>query len=81
MKPINNVRALRHAITQGQHEFRLCLNGGAYSAKSIEIAPNGRFIVFNHIDETEQNLTGRQLYTHSNIGIGMRRGSLLALPQ
>ena len=79
MQPIKNTRALRHAIAQGQHDFRLCLNGGAYSAKTILLGCNGRFLVFNHIDDTEQNLTGRELYTRSNIGKGMQFGSFLAL--
>jgi hypothetical protein len=80
MKPINNTRALRQAIAQGHHDFRLCLRGGVFSRKTISVCADGRFQVVNHIDDTEQKLTGRQLYTQSNIGSGMRLQALLASP-
>ena len=74
---IKNVVALRQAIGQGRHEFKLCLRGGIYSRKSISLCADGRFNVVNHIDDTEQKLTGRQLYTQSNIGKGMKSGALV----
>ena len=75
---IRNTPALRQAIAGGQHEFRLLLNGGAFSRKTIALRPDGRFRIENHIDGSVQNLTGRQLYTESNIGEGMRFGALVA---
>ena len=78
MRRINNVRELRESLKTGTCEFRLCLNGGAFSRKTIFLCEDGTFSVFNGIDGSTSNLTGRQLYTESNIGEGMRLGALLA---
>lgn len=78
MTKIKNVRELRKAIAGGQHEFRILLQGGLYSWKTITPCA-GRFDVVNHIDETLQRLTGRQLYTRSNIGEAMRSGTFVAV--
>jgi hypothetical protein len=81
MKKIKNVKALRKSIADGQREFRLLLGEGlVYSRKTISVRADGIFIVHNHIDETVQSLTGRQLYTESNIGEGMRKGAFVAEP-
>ena len=71
---------MRHEIAAGVHEFRLCLNWGAYSVKSIALRADGRFQVENHIDGSVQTLTGRQLYSESNIGVAMKRGALIVSP-
>ena len=76
-KQIRNVSVLRRAIEQGQHEFKLNLRGGVFSRKTISLCADGRFKVFNHIDDTEQKLTGRQLHTQSNIGRGMKAGAFV----
>jgi hypothetical protein len=80
MQQIHNTRQLRQAILHGQNEFRLLLQGGLYSTKTITLSTKGRFAVENHIDNIVQRLTGRQLYTHSNIGRGMKQGALIAMP-
>jgi len=77
MQQIKNTGELRKAITDGRREFRLCLQGGLYSRKEIALLADGRFRVVNHADGSEQTLTGRQLYTQSNIGNGMRKGALI----
>ena len=77
MKSIKNTRALRRAIAQGHHEFALCLKYGLFSHKTITVRRDGRFRVENHIDGVVQTLSGRQLYTQSNIGEGMSFGVLL----
>ena len=64
----------------GQHSFALALKCGMYSRKTIKIRSDGRFRVFNHIDWSAESLTGRQLYTHSNIGEGMKKGALFPIP-
>jgi hypothetical protein len=79
MNYIKNTRFLRQAIRGGQREFKLCLSGGLYSRKTITVERNGRFRVANHIDDIVQLLTGRQLYTESNIGRGMRAGAFSAM--
>lgn len=78
MKQIKNVKALREAIAAGQRGFRILLNGGIYSRKTITESAGGRFHIVNHIDESVQKLTGRQLYTRSNIGEAMRLGAFVA---
>ena len=80
MKPIRNTRELRRSIARGRHEYRLCLKGGLFSRKTIGLSPDGRFEVENHIDGSEQSLTGRQLYSESNIGTAMKRGAFVVSP-
>ena len=71
---IKNTSALRKAIANGQHEFELFLQFGLYSRKTIKFQLGRYFKIINHIDGSRQLLTGRQLYTHSNIGKGMKVG-------
>jgi hypothetical protein len=81
MQRIKNVTALRQSLATGQREFRLLLGDGyIYSRKTVTPCSDGRFKIVNHIDDSVQRLTGRQLYTRSNIGKAMRLGSFLAVP-
>jgi hypothetical protein len=77
MKPIRNTRELRKAIAAGHYEYRLRLNGGVFSRKTIFALRDGRFEIWNGIDGSTQTLTGRQLYSESNIGRGMRMGAFV----
>jgi len=77
VRQIHNVRELRASIRRGNHEFRLRLNGGVFSRKTIGLCDDGSFSVFNGIDGSMEKLTGRELYTESAIGEGMRRGAFL----
>jgi hypothetical protein len=74
---IKNTKQLRRAIAMGHDEFRLCLQGGLYSRKTITASRDGRFQIVNHIDESVQKLSARELYTQSNIGRGMKNGALV----
>lgn len=74
---IRNCRQLRQAIKNGAIEFLLLLTGGACSRKLISLEEDNRFRVFNYIDDSTQTLTGKQLYTRSNIGRAMRQGTLV----
>ena len=80
MRPIRNPRQLREAIAQGHHEFRILLQHGLYSGKTIHLSANGRFLVDNHIDGAKQRLTDRQLNSESNIGTAMERGAFIVCP-
>jgi hypothetical protein len=71
---------LRRTVSQGEREFRLGLQFGLFSRKTIGLLPDGRFRVENHIDDSVQRLTGRQLYTESNIGRAMKRGAFVVSP-
>jgi hypothetical protein len=78
MKPIKNTRELRRAIAAGRHDYRLRLEGGLCSRKTIALFADGRFEIENHIDGSEQTLTGQQLYSESNIGEGMKKGAFVS---
>jgi hypothetical protein len=80
MHQIRNTRQLREAIAGGHHEFRIVLRYGVYSGKTIYLSANGRFLVDNHIDNTEQRLTDKQLHTRSNIGKAMECGAFIVCP-
>jgi hypothetical protein len=80
MQQILNTRQLRQAVSRGQHEFKVMLNGGIYSRKTIRLLADGRFRILNHIDETVQKLSGRQLHTKSIIGQAMKQGALIVSP-
>ena len=75
---IRNCRQLRRAIADGCNDFCLLLCGGAaFSRKFISLEDDGRFYVENWIDDSVQTLSGRQLYTESNIGVAMRDGAFV----
>ena len=75
---IRNCRQLRQAIARGCHEFRLLLAGGlCFSRKHITLDEDSAFVVINDIDGSVQTLTGRQLYTESNLGRGIKCGALV----
>jgi len=80
MQQIRNTGQLRKTLSHGEQEFKLALQGGLFSRKTIRLLSDGRFRVVNHIDETVQKLTGRQLYTESNIGRAMKCGAFIVSP-
>lgn len=73
MRHIQNVRALRQALANGQREFKVHLGVGIFWCKSINLCTDGRFQILNRIDGSVQTLTARQLCTHSIIGEAMRK--------
>ena len=73
MRHIQNVRALRQALANGQREFKVRLNRGVFSRKRIKPCADGRFRILNCIDNSIQKLTGRELYTRSIIGEAMQK--------
>ena len=75
---ITSMKQLKAESEQGA-EFFILLNHGLRSSKDIVWdAKAKKFHVFNHIDQTEQHLTERQLMDErlTNIGLGMKRGAL-----
>ncbi len=67
--------------TESEHgaEFFILLNHGLRSSKDILWdAEAKKFHVFNHIDQTVQHLTERQLMDRvfTNVGYAMKRGAL-----
>ena len=75
---ITSIEQLKAEAEQGA-EFFILLNYGLRSSKDIVWdAEAKRFHIFNHIDQTEQHLTERQLMDErlTNIGYAMKRGAL-----
>lgn len=77
MSAVLDVATLKALTLNRSREFRLALNGGAYSRKTIRYSPTrDEFAVFNHIDDSRQTLKPAELWTKSNIGLGIDRGAL-----
>ncbi|HEX4122607.1 MAG TPA: hypothetical protein VH619_18490 [Verrucomicrobiae bacterium] len=81
MHSIRYTRQLRETLSQGDREFKLALQFGVFSRKTISPLPAGRFRVVNHIDNTTQKLTSKQLHTHGNIGRAMKLGAFVLSPE
>jgi len=80
VKQIKTIGHLRRTIASGHQDFRLYLQGGLFSRKTITLAARGRFHIVNHIDESIQTLSEKQLSTASNVGKAIQKGSLVVLP-
>ena len=75
---ITSIEHLKAEAKQGA-EFFILLNYGLRSSKDIVWdAEANRFHIFNHIDQTEQHLSERQLMDRdfANIGYAMKNGAL-----
>ena len=75
---IASMKQLKAEAEQGA-EFFILLNHGLRSSKDIVWDGDAkRFHIFNHIDQTEQHLTERQLMArgYTNIGYAMKNGAL-----
>lgn len=77
---ITTVEALREAIADGNHGFGIALEGGVFSRKTI-VRRGNMYHVTNHIDESKQMLTEKQLLDvqWTNIGRAMEAGALFTL--
>ena len=77
MRKIKSVDDLKEVCSGQGHEFFILLDGGLRSSKLISYDRQAaRFMVDNYIDGTCQKLTVKQLYTQSNIGRAIEKGSL-----
>jgi hypothetical protein len=73
---ITTVKKLKE-ISLETTEIYIALNGGAKSSKTITFLPEEcKFQIINHIDESEQLLSTRELNTHSNIKEAMEKEAL-----
>ena len=75
---ITSMEQLKAEAEQGA-EFFLLLNHGLRSSKDIVWDRDAkRFHIFNHIDQTEQHLTERQIMDRNfaNIGYAVKKGRL-----
>ena len=76
MKLIKSITELKELCTELETvDCFIMLNGGARSSKDISYS-EGTFYVYNNIDDTEQHLTEKELYTDSNIGEAIDKKAL-----
>jgi len=80
---VPNISVLKALIKEGHNNYALILGGGiAHSKKTIMYnEKTKRFIIWNHIDETDQSLTAKQLMDPqiTNIGKAMPLNSLICI--
>jgi hypothetical protein len=78
MKQVKSMAHLKELTADDPVEFHLVLNGGLYSRKTISFG-GGTFLVWNHIDDTERELTEAQLIdrSYSNVGYAIEQGALV----
>jgi len=67
---IDSLDDLRKVLAHGMQEFKMDLNGGLFSRKELALEPDGRFRVFNHIDDSEFTLTAEELMDRNVTLIG-----------
>jgi len=58
---IDSIDELRDVLSGGKREFKMLLNGGAFSHKAIELKPGDYFWIYNSIDDSECALTAEEL--------------------
>lgn len=61
------------------HEFALILAGGScFSRKTISLTSTNKYHIINHIDDSMQTLTAKQIMdtSYTNIGEGLRKKAL-----
>jgi hypothetical protein len=85
-KKIKSVDELRDILMDNEDEgyldFAISLNGGAFSRKEIMYnAISGKFLINNCIDDTEQDLSAKQLMNPklTNIGEAITKGAFYQL--
>jgi hypothetical protein len=76
IKQIKTIKSLKNVLKDGGKEFFLLLNHGLISRKFIEIR-NGKFIVFNYIDDSAQILTEKKIFDKKEtlIGEAIKKGA------
>jgi len=80
----NKLKGLNKILADGkEHEFALMLAGGlCFSRKTIKLTKSGKYKITNHIDDTRQLLTAKQIMdsSYTNIGEGLTKRALLIPP-
>ncbi len=80
-KRITSIEDLKQEA-RGGADFALLLQHGLFSRKTIDYDRSAKvFSIWNHIDDTEQELTEDELDDRSktNIGWGIRKGAFVKL--
>ncbi len=83
MKPINTIKELKEEAVKGA-DFYILLKHGLVSRKTIRYDKKKKiFTVYNHIDDTKQKLTEKELLLlrYTNIGRAIRKGAFVKLEE
>ena len=76
MLQITSVQQLKDCCNGVQRDCFIALTGNIKSSKAIEYYEDSEeFYIVNYIDDTDQTLTERELYTKSNIGEAIKEGA------
>lgn len=84
---VDDIDDLMRMLADGEsHDFRLILNGGFFSCKTLTLLSDRKKLkieVENHIDGSVQKVTREQLMDASktNIGEGIKKGSFWKEPE
>lgn len=81
-KKIKTVEALYKATNEESFtDFVIALGGGAMVSRKEIMREGKKFLINNCIDDTEQDLTEKQLMNEkiTNIGVAMKKGAFYQL--
>jgi hypothetical protein len=81
LKQVKSLDELKEIL--GDHrrrDFRVVLNGGVFSRKSIRWCKDGKWQILNHVDNTRQTLTEAELMDESLtlVGAAIPKGALIS---
>ena len=81
LKQVKSLDELKTIL--GDHrrrDFRVILNYGVFSRKTIRWCKNGSWQIVNHIDNTRQTISEAELMDSSvtNVGIAIGKGALVS---
>jgi len=72
MKQIKTIEEIKALCSEGPQDFVILVGKGFRSSKQIQML-DGKFIVFNYIDDSEQEFTKEEL-NQTNISQAMKAG-------
>ena len=80
-KQIKTVNALKKAIASGHNEFAILLSGGIMRSSKHISYDGKKFYVTNYIDETDQELSEKELFDEeiTNIGRAMKADAFVVI--
>jgi hypothetical protein len=79
VQQVTSIDQLKEMIANHVHDYFIRLNGGFRSSKNLDYVPDeDKFIIFNEIDGSEQELDEQQLMDrdYTNVGYAITVGAL-----
>lgn len=78
MQKVKSIKHLKILLNNNRNDFFIALNFGVVSLKYMRLLENGKFFIYNHIDNTKQRLTEKGLFSESNIGEAIEKGAFVS---